>query len=79
MSIVFTANRWLFSIIIYIVIVAIIVYFKPPLMFDAEGNPKKWGLENNETESMFSPMILFPLLAIISYYISAFVEMLDTN
>jgi hypothetical protein len=77
MAIVFTANRWLFAIIIYIVIISIIVYLKPPIMFDAEKNPKKWGLENNDKESMFSPMIVFPILAIISYYIAAFVDMID--
>ena len=67
-------NRWLLAIAIYIVIIAILVYTKPAMMFDSERKVKTWGLGNNETESMFSPMIVFPIIAILAYYVGALVE-----
>ena len=67
-------NRWILAIILYIGLITIIVYTKPAMMFDAEKKAKVWGIGNDETEGMFSPMIVFPIIAILSYYSIALIE-----
>ena len=66
--------RLLFAIILYILIVATILFTKPAIMFNSNGDVKKWGLERDENTSIFSPMIVFPLIAIICYYVAACIE-----
>lgn len=66
--------RLLIAIVLYILIVAIILLTKPPIMFNANGDIKKWGIERDEDTSIFSPMIVFPLIAIICYYVAACIE-----
>jgi hypothetical protein len=43
-------------------------------MFNAKGEIKKWGIERDEDTSIFSPMIIFPVIAIICYYVAACIE-----
>lgn len=66
--------RLLIAILLYGLIVAIILLTKPPFMFNSKNEMKKWGIERDENTSIFSPMIVFPVIAIISYYIAAFIE-----
>lgn len=66
--------RLLIAIILYIIIVVTLIYTKPSIMFNAENDAKKWGLERDENTSIFSPMIVFPIIAIISYYFAAMIE-----
>jgi len=44
------------------------------MMFSKDETPKMWGLGTSEQISVFSPMIVFPVLAILSYYIAVFIE-----
>lgn len=67
-------SRWITAILIYVLVISLLIYLKPALMFDKEDKVKVWGLGNNETESMFSPMIVFPVLAILSYYVAIFID-----
>ena len=69
-------NRWQIAIVLYIVVIAILVILKPSMMFTAEEEPKVWGIETNETTSIFSPMIVFPLLSIVAYYIGVWIELM---
>lgn len=73
---VFTANRWQIALVLYVVVMMVILLVKPAMMFTVENAPKQWGAETNETTSVFSPMIVFPVLAIISYYIGVWLELM---
>ena len=66
--------RLLFAIILYVLIVVTILFTKPSIMFNSKGEIKKWGLERDESTSIFSPMIVFPVIAIICYYVAACIE-----
>lgn len=62
------------AIVLYILIVAIILFTTPSIMFNSNGDVKKWGLERDENTSIFSPMIVFPIIAMICYYLAACIE-----
>lgn len=66
--------RLLFAIILYIIIVVTIVFTKPAIMFNSKGEIKKWGLERDENTSIFSLMVVLPLIAIVCYYVGACIE-----
>lgn len=67
-------NRLLIAIIVYILIIMSIILIKPSMMFTNDGNIKQWSIENTENTSIYSPMILFPILGILSYYLGIWVE-----
>lgn len=67
--------RWHIALVIYLVIVAAIILGRPAIMFDAEGNVKPWGVNTDAGQSIFSVQMVFPLLAIILYYIVVVTEM----
>lgn len=69
-------HRWLIAIIFYILITILLVFTKPSMMFTRDGNIKQWSVENTEDTSIFSPMIVFPILGILSYYLGIWVEAL---
>lgn len=68
-------GRWQMTILLYAIVVGLLVYLKPALMFDAEGNPKQFATENTPTTTPFAPIIMFPLLAFILYFIVATVDL----
>lgn len=63
-----TVRRWFLAIVIYLFFVLAILAFRPALMFDLNGNLKPCGLGLKEGNSMFSPCVAFPLLAVCSYF-----------
>ena len=71
---VFTLNRWQIALTLYLIIIGILLIIKPAMMFSKDETPKMWGLGTSEQISVFSPMIVFPVLAILSYYIAVFIE-----
>lgn len=70
-------NRWIIAIVLYLIITFIIVLVKPSLMFTMDGNVKEWSSENTDKKSVFSPMIVFPMLAILCYYLGIWIEVLS--
>ena len=60
----------------YLLVTLILIYIQPSMLFTTDGKPKQWSLERNSNceTSVFSPAIVFPVVAIICYYISAFIE-----
>ena len=70
-------NRWIIAIVLYLIITSIIVLVKPSLMFTMDGNVKEWSSENTDRKSTFSPMIVFPMLAILCYYLGIWIEVLS--
>lgn len=72
---VFTLNRWQIALTLYFIIIGIILIIKPAMMFSKDDSPKIWGVETSEKVSIFSPMIVFPILAILCYYIAVWIEL----
>jgi hypothetical protein len=70
-------NRWIIAIVLYLIVTSIIVLVKPSLMFTMDGNVKEWSSENTDRKSVFSPMIVFPMLAILCYYLGIWIEVLS--
>ena len=52
------------------------IILKPALMFTVDGRVKQWSSENTEESSVFSPMIVFPMLGFLSYYLGIWLELL---
>ncbi len=59
------------TLFIYGIIVALILYFKPPMLFDTEGNIKCTGFGCKK--SLFSFPVFIVLLSIIIYFIIALI------
>lgn len=72
-------NRWQVALLLYTFFIGLIVFIKPALMFTADGNIKQWSIENTETSSVFSPMIVFPILGFLSYYLGIWLELLFSD
>ena len=72
-------NRWQVAIIVYIILVGLIIIVKPAMMFTADGRVKYWSSQNTEESSAFSQMIVFPILAVLCYYLGVWLEVLSTN
>jgi hypothetical protein len=68
-------NRWIIAILVYILVTILLIFVKPSMMFTQDGNVKQWSIENTETTSIFSPMIVFPILSILSYYLGIWIEL----
>jgi hypothetical protein len=63
-------KRLLFSGLLYLAGVSVVLYFKPELMFNAEGEWKEFGLGRNRDRYTWLPFWLFTILwAIMSYLI----------
>lgn len=56
----------LLSLLIFILIILLIFKFKPSMMFDLNGNVKKYNLR----ESILTLDLLAPIIALICYYIT---------
>ena len=68
--------RIIIAIVLYIAIITILVVVKPSIMFNSKNEIKKWGIERDEDTSIFSPMIVFPIIAMICYYIASLFELI---
>jgi hypothetical protein len=72
-------NRWQLALVLYALFIGLILLIKPALMFTADGNIKQWSTENTEASSIFSPMIVFPMLGFLSYYLGIWLELLFSD
>jgi len=68
------AKRLFYSVTFYLLLMFLLVLWKPSLMFNNDGSVKPYGLEKGET--MFSFGVACVVLAIASFYIFAFIDML---
>ena len=71
-------SRKYIIILIYIIILLLLFIIRPSMMFDYNGNIKKFGY-NNENENMTSLLsieIIIPLLVIISYIIYLSIQLI---
>ena len=70
-------HRWQIALIIYISVISLLIYVKPSMMFTADGNVKTWSTQQSEESSLFSPIIVFPFLALLSYYLGIWMELMS--
>ena len=66
--------RWLFALTLYVLVLYLIITLQPSLMFDSYGKPKEFGIGINEGKSVFAPSLIFPILAIVCYYIASIIQ-----
>jgi hypothetical protein len=66
--------RWHIALFIYAAMIATLLIARPSVMFTADGQPKRWSAELSDTTTPFSVMIVFPVLAFLSFYIACLVD-----
>lgn len=71
-------QRWQIALIIYITVISLIIYLKPSMMFTMDGKVKMWSTQQTDETSLFSPIIVFPVLALLSYYLGIWLELIYT-
>jgi hypothetical protein len=62
------------AIILYLILITIILYFKPRIIFDQDGSLKLFGLSSEKTIFSFCVISLF--FAIISYYLFTLIRII---
>jgi hypothetical protein len=60
-------NPVLNAIVLYLLIVFIILYIKPAIFYDNEGNLKNYGLDTINNKTLFPLPIMLGLLAVLTY------------
>lgn len=70
----FVTNRILFTLLIYLVFLAIVISFKPKFMFDDNDQLRSFGVDDKST--LFSFGFLSILLPFILYYFFALFDVL---
>lgn len=68
-------SRWLIAIAFYLAFTAVLLVWRPALMFRQDGAAKSWGAEMSENVSPFAPAFVLPFLAILSYYFAAVIQL----
>lgn len=68
-------SRLQLAMFLYLVIIALIMAYRPALMFTPTKEAKAWAIENTNTTSILAPAFSFPLIAVLCYYIAVVVEM----
>lgn len=69
--------RVLYSIIFYVLIIVLLYVAKPPFVFDENGNLKHFGI--GPTDTMFSFGVFTVVLAFLSFYIFAIIDIIFDN
>ena len=62
---------------LYVLIVYLLITLKPPIMFDSYGKPKEFGI-GEDGKSVLAPVFVFPVLAILCYFIASMIEFVIT-
>ena len=66
------SNQIKYSILLYIFLIGIFVYFKPQITFKKDGSLKDFGTSNNKNVTIYPLWFICFILSIISYYIILF-------
>ena len=56
------------ALLIYIIVIAVIMFINPKFMYDREGRIKIFGVGDNKT--LFPLWIIIFVIAVISYYVA---------
>ena len=66
--------RIVVAVALYVIAIGLIIVIKPAMMFSPDNKIKVWG--TSDEESIFSPMVVFPVISIVCYYISAWIDIM---
>jgi hypothetical protein len=69
-------SRRIITLVIYLIIVAIIFMTQPYIMFDEDGNMKKFGYKIDNETTIIPVMLVLPLLALILYLTVLMIELI---
>ena len=64
------------TLVIYLIIVFIIFMTQPYIMFDEDGNMKKFGYKIDNETTMIPVILVLPLLALILYLTVLMIELI---
>ena len=67
-------TRLIYSLVFYLLIVALLIVSKPEFMFDVNRKAKPFGLGSEKT--IFSFGVIISTISILSYYIFATIDLL---
>jgi hypothetical protein len=62
-------QRWKLAILMYLLIVVVLLIFKPSMFFGDHMKIKEWHVQTTSNSSIFSAKFVLPLLGVVSYYI----------
>lgn len=68
-------RRWHIAVIVYLFIVLLLLAFRPALLFKADKTAKIWAGRIDPNHSVFSPAFVFPLLGMLSFFLTAVAEL----
>ncbi len=63
-------SRWYIAVLLYLILISLLLAFRPKMLFLENKDYRRWGM-NRDEQSIFSVMFLFPLVAFLSYYLTA--------
>jgi hypothetical protein len=69
-------SRRIITLVIYLIIVFIIFMTQPYIMFDEDGNMKKFGYKIDNETTMIPVILVLPLLALILYLTVLMIELI---
>jgi hypothetical protein len=73
----FLNSRVLYSLLFYVMAIMLIIVAKPDLMFSSNGEIKSFGVgvkHNGEPKTIFSFGVFVIVLAIVSFYVFALID-----
>lgn len=74
MELSFINHRTIYSILFYVLIIVLFIISKPPFVFTNDGQIKTFGI--GQHKSIFSLGVWSVVLAFISYYVFAIIDLL---
>lgn len=70
-------TRIIYSILFYVLFVILIILARPSIMFEKNGEIKQFGVKDSD-KTLFSFGVFTVIIAIISFYIFAMIDLLNT-
>jgi hypothetical protein len=70
-------HRSVYSVLFYVLLIALIIVIKPSWLFYEDGQVRDFGLGTKQT--VFSLGVIVVALAIVAYYIFAVIDILFSN
>jgi hypothetical protein len=69
-------SRRIITLVIYLIMVAVIFMIQPYIMFDEDGNMKKFGYKIDNETTIIPVVLVLPLFALILYLTLLMIELI---
>ena len=69
-------NSLTISIVLYLFLISLIIYFKPKLIFNENGNIKKFGT-GGKKKTIYPLWLIVLIMSIVSYYIISMIKLIN--